>query len=38
MGGPPAYGLDQVLETPRRKTYHVTNHSQMHGTWIDPLV
>jgi len=38
MGGPPGWGLGEVLTTPHRKSYHDTQHFTGHRTWSDPLV
>src|SRR5215468_11096870 len=37
-GGPPAWGLGEVLTTPHRKKYDVTKHMDKPRTWTDSLV
>jgi len=38
MGGPPAWGLGEVLTTTHCKKYHFTNHSKSPRPWIRTLV
>ena len=35
-GGPPAWGLGEVLTTPHLKNYDVTQHFSRNRNWTDP--